>query len=310
MASECPYNCVNGYILMEALGGKVPCPHCNGIERVIEMTNAENPDNIYNVLKIPMQYRYLTPESSQVLINNLDSSAVGGVDAKEVAEILGNIVNTLDKGRVYRMSVYINIPTNLQGLDLNTFVYSAQIKALVRKVGTMPYITANMLYNLLQGRELPKDEVIEPLPNKTVEGKNGRTIPLWQRLRYVCGFDYWDYVTSPLVFIEASAGIDADGWIAIADLLGERARLSLPTYVIGYWSSAVKAQGKFLYTTDQHRLDRLNVFEFLLNKPKRGVRRNLFEVTSSVPDTVSEYGVKVSGFSTNDEEIPDYRDFV
>ena len=306
ITDRCPYNCTNGQVLMEALGQKVPCPHCNGIERYVEMTNCENPDNVYNVLRIPLQYRSLTANSTDAVISNLRQITTDGADLKEVIDVLEKMSSSLDSRKVYRLSSYISVPQHLASVDMNMFVYAMQMKAMSKGIGTMPYITANMLYLLLQGKDIAPDEVGEPLQD-TYTGVNGRNTSLYTRLRYATNFDYWDYITAPLIFIEASAGVSADGWVAIADLLSERARLSLPTYVIGYWNSSVKSSGSFVYTNDMSRLDKLTVFEFNLTKSKKLMPRSISEVLNKNTDDLNEFGVKLTGAP---DVVSDYRDLV
>lgn len=306
--SECPYRCNEGYVLIESMGQRVPCPHCNGIERYVEMTNTENPNNVYNVLKIPLQYRQLTGDSSEGLISAIATTSVGGNGAVEVAELMTNISKSLDKKQVYRMSAYIHVPASLSGLDINEFVYSMQIKALQRGVGTMPYITANTLNLLLRGQTLPPDENIEPLKNRVIDGTTGRTHSLRARMKYACDFDYMDYITTPLVFIEVSAGIDDTGWIAIADLLCERCKLSLPTYVIGYWSRYSTKTGVYVFDDQMHRLDKLTDFEFRLNSSKTNGVRKLRAVESRDLDSLNENGVKSKGYT--EPEAIDYEKLI
>ncbi|MNV86687.1 hypothetical protein D3C71_1807400 [compost metagenome] len=55
------------------------------------------------------------------------------------------------------------------------------------------------------------------------------------RLAKATGLTYFDFVHADVCFIEATANTTEKGWVGLADLLGERAKNGLPTYVMGYW---------------------------------------------------------------------------
>lgn len=313
--AECPYRCQNGFVFLESLGEKVPCPHCNGPERFVEMTRKDNPNNIFNVLRIPLQYRNLTASSDAFVIDAVSKAEAEGVNGG-VADLLTNISNSIDKYKIYRISSMIHVNPSLAakfGIDMNKFVYSMQMKALTKGIGVMPYISCRTLYLLLlnQNSELDIDPEVD-----VMSGATGRNTTLSTRLNNVCGFDYNDYINAPLVFIEAPCGTEERGWIAIIDLLSERSKLSLPTYVISYWDAYTtkKFGALFVYTRDTSRLDKLTPFEVV--KAKENVPRKatptLREVTSEMPDNLNPYGVKGTNNSNPIDTAPeqDFRDFI
>jgi hypothetical protein len=294
--NECPYHCQNGFILLEATGERVACPHCRGTAKYLDTMKAEEDaqsfgNAVYDILKIPLQYRGITPYSPYTIIENIRNYPSGGADATEVADVLTQIMHGVENNTVFRLSTYVYVPTNI---DINAFVYGVQMQALVHEIGTMPYISLNTLYALLQGEVL--NDIVSEMSDTTIttDGRTGKTVPMYRRLRDITGFDYTDYINSPLIFLEATGGTTHQGWIALADILAERAKQSLPTYVIGYWSFSLCGDGVYLGTSQTSRLDKLIPVEIIPNKIKHTTAYN-YAVDIRANDSQNPNGVKVAG---------------
>ena len=303
--AECPYHCTNGKVLLEALGTKVPCPHCNGVERYVAATSPENPDNVYNTLHIPIQYRHLTGNSAAAMISALRGVKDSGCDALEVANFMETVSNNLDMGKVFRMSTCLHI-SGSGYFDLNVFVYSMQLKALKNGVGTMPYITANTLDMLIKGGSLMNKPVM-PAENSEEMGITGRTVPLLTRLLRLTDFDYYDYITAPLVFIELGTATTIEGNAALAELLSERSKLGLATYVISC-KSMHNTRIPFAYNLigqDMSRLDRMVIVEYVRERPRQMLMRTFEGFDVQRKDSESNYGIKEPGMSAREQSSLD-----
>jgi hypothetical protein len=271
----CKYKCKNGKVFMEALG-LVNCPECQNITKVLETPKEEGGVSIFDRLMIPASYKSFGVAGHDLF----NSQGLGGFTASSLNDV-GNLFERINKdiyaGRVTSMSCYI-YTTNI--IDTKRFVYGAQKMALEKALGVTPLISANTLYGLqksgdysigslqeLNMRQGKKGELANVSPDmvQAVEG---------YRFMQFAEVSYFDFIHADLCFIEATANTIEKGWTGLADLLGERAKRGLPTYVIGYWSSKsgswTGSKGlKYLMAPDQGsvRLDFLVPFEL---KTKKG----------------------------------------
>lgn len=292
---DCPFGCQNGLVLIPATGTRVACPHCRGANKYLDIEQSrDTPNPLFEVLKIPVQYQNVTESTPYLTIDKIKVYPNGGVDAQEVANVLSDIVYGVEKGTLYRVSCYINVPPEI---DMSEFVYGVQLDAVINEVGTMPYISANTLNFLLHNEVL--GDLASEMTNETLasDGRTGKTVPLSRRLVDCTGFDYMDYINSPLIFIEATSGTTRQGWVAVADLLSERSKRGLPTYVIGYWAFSACGDGSYLETNSLGRMDRLLPVEIIPNQIIHSVTRD-YSVSYTVPDNENENGVKVKGWRT------------
>lgn len=301
---ECPFGCQNGMVLIPATGTRVACPHCRGLNKYLDMERERgealtNP--LFTVLKIPVQYQAVTGSTPYLIIDKVKVYPNGGADAQEVANVLSDIMYGVEKGTLYRVSCYINVPPDI---DMAEFVYGVQLNAVINEIGTMPYISANTLNFLLHNEVL--GDLASEMTNETLvsDGRTGKTVPLSRRLRDATGFDYMDYINSPLIFIEATSGTTRQGWVAVADLLSERAKRGLPTYVIGYWAFSTCGDGSFLETNALNRLDRLLPVEIIPNQRIHSAVRD-YSVSYTVPDKENENGVKAKGWGAPLDDADD-----
>lgn len=295
--SNCPYGCQNGFVLIEATGMRVACPHCRGTAKYLNTVKNEDSQSftssVFDVLKIPIQYRNISPYTPYSVIEQIRNYPNGGADAEEVSNVLNNIIQYVEKNSVYRMSCYINVPS---AIDINSFVYGVQLQALIHEIGTMPFISLNTLNALLHG-EVINDLMTDLSDTSPVtDGRTGKTVPMKRRLRDITGFDYVDYINSPLIFLDATSGTTSAGWTAVADLLAERAKQGFSTYVIGYWELQQSGSGSFLESNLTTRLDRLVPVELISGRVKH-TTASQYAVDIDVKDSENPNGVKVSGLN-------------
>lgn len=303
--SECPYHCSGGFVLMETLGTKVPCPHCNGLERYVMATSPENPDNIYDTLMIPVQYRHLAANSAVeqiALLRGVNSNAGA---ALELANFMEAVSNNLDIGKVFRLTACLTVE-DIPYFDMNVFVYSMQIKALQKGVGTMPYITADTLNLLKRGIDILSRTVQPAEPGDVKTGFNGRTVPLYQRMLRTYSFDYFDYCTSPLVFIDMGGSSNFAALEAMCALLSERSKLGLATYVTNDRGRQLSfLQMHNMLDVGMSRLDRLTPFTYTVKNKDNPMGRIISGIETQVKDSENPYGVKEPGMSVLSQSSSD-----
>lgn len=263
--SNCRYNCKNGKVFLEALG-MVDCPECRNITVVLE--NAEdNGDSIYEKLKIPVMYRNFGTSGSELfnvqgVLNGFTTSSIN-----EVSNFFERVNKDLFNEKVPSISAYV-YTSNL--VDTKKFVYGAQKLALEKGLGVTPFISANTLYgiqrvgdyNLKSLKDIgSKESDLKDVHPDAIHAVDG------YRIVQSTDLTYFDFIHADLCFIEATANTTEKGWTGIADLLGERAKHGLPTYVIGYWGTRGGGSGtrglKYLLNSDTGaiRLDLLVPFE-------------------------------------------------
>lgn len=268
----CPYNCINGKILLESRG-YVPCPHCMGIEKKAELLDESNEVNLYNLLKIPPQYRDIERVEDDVLKGLKDNVYVSN-SILEVTTVLNNMTQAVRNGNVYGLSAYIHISNFV---DIRRYVYGLQREAVKVGVGTVPYISLNTLAALLYASNTAAEGELEEKLKKErlMLGNIAYTTNAFKRLATDFPCDYYDYCKAPLVILEATAETLKKGWSALADLLSERTREGLPTVVFGYAAStspSVVNELKWLVGENADRLDLLTVVELKTEKGMLGKR--------------------------------------
>lgn len=301
---ECPYHCVNGKVFFEALGLR-PCPHCCGIERQAKILDENEEVSIYKLLRIPPQYRHITSVPDDVL-KDVEMSYYIESSVIEVRDLLNKIVQAVREGKVANIAAYIHVTNRI---DIRPFVYGLLREAQAKGIGTVPYISLNTLGALVHASNAPT--IQDKLPNNDLEkerialGNIAYTTNARQKLAREFSCDYYDYCKSSLVILEATADTQERGWLALADLLSERAREGLGTYVFGYHSSTARVVDTLRYMTTQniHRLDMLNVIEF---KTKRNgavttMARSFNDVAQYNGEL--EAGIKVQSLQEEDNTV-------
>lgn len=271
--SKCKYNCKRGKIFMEALGRFVDCPECRNITKVLEKPE-EDGTSLYDKLRIPPAYRNFGVAGHELFNVQGLSSAFTHNSINDVGSLFERINQDLYNGKVTNISCYI-YTSNL--VDVKRFVYGAQKLALEKGLGVTPFISANTLYgiqrvgdfSLTSLKELSKDSAeVKDVHPDLIHAVDGYRVVQHTNLTY------FDFIHADVCFIEATANTTEKGWTGLADLLGERAKQGLPTYVIGYWSTrgAVSNTSKglrYLIAPEggHVRLDLLVPFEL---KPRKG----------------------------------------
>lgn len=301
-SDECPYNCVNGKVFL-ASRGYVPCPHCMGIEKKVQMLDDSNNVNIYKLLKIPRQYKDIINVPDDVLKGLHDKVYVSSSIA-EVKSLLNTMVQAVRRSSVASISTYVHVSNYV---DIRPFIYGLQREAVENGVGTVPYISLNTLAALLYASNAAADGDIEMDAKLNTErlalGNIAYTTNAFRRLAVDFPCDYYDYCKAPMVILEATAETLSRGWSALADLLSERAREGLPTYVFGYNASNspnVVKDLKWLISDNMNRLDMLTVVELKkASKIGEGYPTRSF---NSIEDTDGDTGTGIRVVSMIEHE--------
>ena len=231
---DCPYACNNGYVFLETQG-RVACPHCLDPMRMVETVHSTEFKSLYEMLRIPLEYQDLGEKSAYAWLdsfNNTRNKEMYGGSITEITDVYTEILNRLENSEIYRDSIYFCFTI----MDTDKLVYGTQILAALHGVGTVPYITLNRLSHLLYSNDLLTEFGTADITEHThCISMTGCNTTLATRVnRILGGIDYTDYVTAPLCMLELTAGTTDAGFLALRDLLAERARLSLPTYVFGF----------------------------------------------------------------------------
>lgn len=231
--SSCPHHCNEGKVFLESRGF-VPCPHCSSIIKVAETLANTTGEDLHSMMRIPPQYRDATLVDEglfrQGLVGNFLPESV-----HEMKTLFMGINKALYHGSVYRMSVYFHLPNFF---DTRLFVYGAMRFAFEKGLGVAPFISCSTLYGLQKIGDYPFSTLKEASSTGNIREYSPELVAAVDGYRFVAEskLTYFDFVNADLCFIEATANTTDKGWTALADLLSERAKNGLPTYVMGYWS--------------------------------------------------------------------------
>lgn len=263
--TKCPYNCHKGKVYLEALKNFVDCPHCRDITKVAK-TLADNGVDMYAILRIPKAYRDANPVGHELFQQG--DLPFSQQSIQEVGGIMDAINKAIYNGELVNLSVYI-YTSNL--VDYRLFVYGAQKLALEKAMSVVPFISCNTLYALQRVGDFSLTTLkdlsyrdattgLKDVPPDLIHALDG------YRLVQESDLTYYDYITADVCFIEATANTTEKGWTGLADLLGERTKRGLPTYVVGYWNtktSEFHAKGLryLIQRTAIARLDLLVAYE-------------------------------------------------
>lgn len=297
----CPYRCVEGRVFLETQG-YVPCPHCSDLVKVAETVLETTGEDLFSQLRIPPQYRDATLVDEALfrpsLVSNFTPESV-----YEMKTLFSNINRSLYHGNVYRLSVYFHNPNVI---DTRLFVYGAMRFAFEKGLGVCPFVSCHTLYGIQKLGDYPYGTLREASENTNIKEYSPELIAAVDGFRFVADtkLTYYDFVNADLCFIEATANTTDKGWTALADLLSERAKNGLPTYVMGYWSvrysRGVGGRGlKYLLAPEGlgvHRLDMLIPYE-LQPKGESGNAPTPIKKVVNVPDARSSV---TAGLSTRD----------
>lgn len=233
--TKCSFGCTNGRIFLEALGRKVDCPECRNIEVVLEKPS-EDGKSIFDKLRIPSAYKNFGV-AGQELFNIQGLGAFSQNSINEVGNFFERVNKDIYSGAVSNISAYI-YTSNI--VDTKRFVYGAQKLAIEKGLKVTPLISANNLYGLQRVGDFALTSLKElSVKEGELKDVHPELIHAVEGYRFVQHTDltYFDFIHSDLCFIDATANTTEKGWTGLADLLGERAKQGLPTYVLGYWST-------------------------------------------------------------------------
>lgn len=269
--TACPYHCRDGKVYMEVYKDFVDCPHCRDIKKVVKTAESKGVD-LYTVLQIPKAYKDAGVIDRELFTQgNLPFSQDS---INEVGGVLESINQAVYNESLLNLSCYIHT-SNL--VDHRLFVYGVQKLALEKSMSVVPFISCNTLYALQRVGDFSMTTLkdltyrdattgLKDVPPDLIHAIDG------YRLVQETDLTYYDYQTADLCIIEATANTTEKGWTGLADLLGERAKRGLPTYVMGYWGS--KASNGLRYLLQQTsvvRLDLLVPYEVRSSKGQSGV---------------------------------------
>ena len=239
MPENCPYNCNKGRIFDSATHTFIPCPHCLGI--VSELTSSKREENTQEIdlldkLCIPDMYRdaKFNPET---FFGAQSRRTFAASTFRPVLEKLVSIEDSVKRSRVLRESCYFycGIPD-----AESTYAYVYYILRLAVKFG----LSAVPFASLMDLHE--------------VRFRTPETSRLYSNLTW------YDYTTADVCFLCSTAKAGDNEFVLLADLLQERARRGLPTYIIGYWTRETlkkqRATITYLFSDDEIRLSTLSYF--------------------------------------------------
>lgn len=306
--TTCPYHCNNGKIFIPEKG-LLPCPHCEGLQGYEERVNEDEPNNFFDVLKIPKLYRKCDNNSALQYIAEVKSTmSSSGADTEQYCFILNEVIKALEFGALYKCSLLIReLPTSK--VDINTFVYGTMFYAVTKGLGVLPYIPVSWLTTLRYNNDMNTSKFKQtPLMKYSMEGVTGMSMPLMLRCKFAYDIDYYDYTVCPLVFVDVSTTATPAELSVLQGLISERAKHDLPTYVTvnprsGGMSLKDLSTGLFdsMLTVSNYRLDRLLPVDYYMYKDD-SVSKSLSGVLSYIEKNnigVSEnpFGVKGTTFN-------------
>lgn len=278
--TKCRYGCKNGKIFMESSRTLVDCPDCKNIVKALEQPKTVEGISLFDVLCIPENYRNLGVVKREVLSMG-KTSVFSNTSLENVGKLLDNIVESIyNFNKVPYISAYVYGGSYA---DMKMYVYSVQKLAIEKGLGVVPYISANSLFGIQSVLDCKERhfELVKGLENNVrVDFENLEDIPLVEGLKFCrhTKLTYFDYINADVCFIDATSNTTEKGWVAVADLLAERARRNLPTYVIGYWSSISLNNNStgFRFLVSEGglaRLDKLSLFE--VKSKKQDIKDNI-----------------------------------
>lgn len=265
VVKKCKYGCVNGKVFLEKLGGFVDCPECRSIDRVLD-TPQEDGTSLFEKLSIPPTYKdYGT--SGRELFNVAGIDRFSTTSINTVSNLLERINKDVYSGRVTSTSAYI-FASNL--VDIKRFVYGVQKMGIEKGLGVTPYISLNTLWSMIKCADFSPNALRDLMGRR--HDKDIQPDVLAASDGYRCfqetGLSYKDFTSADLVILNATAATTDKGWMALADILEERSKRGLPTYVIGYWGSRASGAYRglnYLLTPEGgiSRLDKLTSYEVI-----------------------------------------------
>lgn len=300
--TKCEYNCVRGMVFNHTLKKSEPCPIHGNVEVILETEDEQTGETPYTKLDIPPQYRVLGPIDKDLL--NFNSSGAYTQDSlTEVGNIMERVNTSIYNHEILALSFYLYTSNQV---DTKRFVYGAQKLALEKSLSVAPFISANTLYGLQRVGDFPLRSIREITVSKGVlKEVHPNMLHAVDGYRLIQNTDltYFDFIHADVCFIDATANTTEKGWTGLADLLSERSKKGLPTYVMGYWGSKNPQAGqglKYLLAGDNGgsmtRLDLLVPYEL---RSSKGQNNPSMSIAKPVPTATTEPN-SIGGISVSD----------
>lgn len=295
--------CTDGRRFNRVLKKWEPCEECErGLKWKTTFVEIKNSDgvSIYDKLLVPQYYRgNLNFDMSS--LSNLDG--VDSSDIYEVQKLLEDVMLSASSGRVKGCSFYLCIDEKyLSQIDIQKWVYKLLLTGAKSGLGVVPYITLRELCDLasLNSYDIEKLDSIEKSGLANLNTTKLKNLSLTLQRVLQTNATYNSYIYADLCVVEANPKLSRRHWVTLRDLLIERARLNLPTYVIGRWT--LKEVGQEDYFKDfcnTGRLDLLRVFELKRGRPNEAkvrYKREYEDTKSSIMAGVSVRDFMNSGY--------------
>lgn len=238
MAQACPYNCKQGRLFNTVTRQFQSCPHCNDILNDLSSSQplSQQSEDALARLGIPSELIGVKfdPDS---FFDARAREVFANVTFRTVLDELVGIEMAINSGRVLRGSRYFF--TGLYA-DVTGYVQHCLQEALRHGLSVVPYVSLVEL--------------------------QGIRADVTQVTRLYNQVSYYDYTTADICFLAATAVSTHDEILLLSELLAERERHGLSTYVFGYWSEVALKHGKnslhFLISTEaKPRLGLLKPYE-------------------------------------------------
>lgn len=296
--------CMDGRRFNRAKGKWEPCELCErGLKWKVSVEHVPNVDGqtMIERLNIP-EYYEKAGDLDLTLLNSLEYCTPDKI--MKVQNFMQDISDSIFAGKVKACSFYLYIDTRgKNNIDVKQWVYNRLLDGVNHKLGVVPFISLRELYDLqlLNGCSMEQLMTLESKKLDTITYQYDRVLKYIIEYAKVHKISYQSYITADLVFLEAGPNTVSKYWVALKDLMIERSRLNLPTYVIGYWSLSKTNQDIFFKDTlNSGRLDLLNVVELKQETKTEQQSKNTISIQNrkKYPETRSSItaGVSISEF--------------
>ena len=239
MEKTCPYNCNNGRIFDHKLHNFVPCPHCSGILSELTATRVDNTSetapeiNLLDKLCVPEYYREASFKPNE-FFGAESKTTFAESTFQPVLEQLIAIEDAINRSKVVCQSFYFYVGVPAENSTLQ-YVYCQLISAVKHGITTVPYASLKDLQAIRQ--------------------QTAQASKLYENLTWL------DFTSCDICFVCCTADADEEEFAILADLLQERSRRGLPTYVFGYWTKLWLRQHRktisYLFTDNPRNLGML-----------------------------------------------------
>lgn len=269
---NCPYNCIEGMVFNEVLKRDEPCPLHSNAGDIFEKPKEKQID-ILKSMNIPEGFDLTRLFDEQLLNTYTVTNSFTAESIHYLKEKLVEINTAVMNRRVHRESLYFYTPA----VDIKAFAYALMVKATEVGLKVAPLVSVNTLFDIQRSREFDYT-----LYNEVYEGVRLYDTLSPREKQFYDGYlvlrttnrPYRDFLDSDILFIEATANTSNASWVAVADILAERATRNKPTYILGYWSSR-QLQGnnaKFVFQTADwsQRLSKLTTVELVSTRYEQG----------------------------------------